>query len=166
MFADKPDIVFGRQDPAQQGANFKFVPSGIQGRVGEHGNPDELDLVQDPAGNISPAAPALGLAPLVDMEFKFVGLVGAHGHNGVIGTDHGAHGAPHAVIGRGRFLADAVIGLKAIFRPGLDPGGGIHHPFAENCGFNGMDRADGRAFPAQGALVHIPGDLPGQILDA
>ena len=54
---------FRRQHSAEKGPQFKFMTSGIQGRVRQHGYPDELDLIQKPADDIPPAPPAPGCPP-------------------------------------------------------------------------------------------------------
>ena len=46
-FPVDPEGLLGRQDPAQEGPQLEFVAARVQGGVGQHGDADELDLVQD-----------------------------------------------------------------------------------------------------------------------
>jgi hypothetical protein len=142
------------------------MASGIESRVREHGNPDEFDPVQDGLGRISSAAPPPGNPVLVDMEFKPVQARILDRGNGVIGADHGAHGASDAGVFHPCFLADAVkgiiIGSMLFFRPDRC----FKYSFLKNLQFNGLDRAHGRALPAEGAPVIAVPDLPGQIIEA
>ena len=112
MFLEVLKVVLRGQHPAQQGADFKFMPAGIQGRVCQHGNPDEFDPVQNTTGDIAPSASSPGRATLVDVENQLVGLIVAYRHNGVIGADHTAHAAADAGVFRRHLLPDAMIDIE------------------------------------------------------
>jgi hypothetical protein len=66
------------------------MPSGIKGWISQHGNPDELNSVQ----NLKP---------------ELVGFIAPAGNDGIIGTDHVAHGAPDTFVSWIGFLANTVI---------------------------------------------------------
>jgi hypothetical protein len=99
------------------------------------------------------------------MQLQFVVFVAFDRHNGVIGTDHATHGASDAAVGRVCFLSYTVIDF--IFIPGLFRN--IQHrfkySFSKHPQFNGIDRANRRAFAAKGAFALTPRKLPRQIFD-
>jgi hypothetical protein len=49
ILSKKFQVLLRRQDAAQQGAQFELVPAGVQGRIGEHGDTDKFDLVENAA---------------------------------------------------------------------------------------------------------------------
>jgi len=160
------EALLGRLDAAQQRAQLELVPAGVQGRVGEHGDADELDLVEQALGVVAPAAAGPGLAAAVVVEAQRGGLTLAPGLDGVVGADHVAHGAVDAGIGRIGALADAVVDGVDIGGLGLEAGGRVHHALPVHGQLDGADRADRGTAAAQGAGLDVPVDLPGQILDA
>jgi hypothetical protein len=99
------------------------------------------------------------------MELEFRGSGVGFGFNGIVGANHGTHGAPDTRLGYGCPLLDAVKGLKggAVV---LDPvDGGDKISLSENTQLNGVYRADSRTLTAQGASILFPVDLPGQVLE-
>ncbi len=166
VFLEGLQALFGRQHTAQQSAQFELVPPGVQRGVGEHGNADELDLVQQAVRRIAAAATGTGMAPPVVVEAQRGALVQAHGADGVVGTDHGAHGAADAGVGRVGALADAVEHRIGVLRLLHEAGGGFHHALPVHGKLDGAHRAHGGTPPAQGAGVLVPLDLPGQVLHA
>ncbi len=166
VFRHELEALLRRQHPPQKRAQLEFVPSGIQRRIGQHGNPDKFDHVQQAAGIVAAPPPAARLSPPVDVHAQLVDFITVHGNDGIIGADHVAHGAPDAGIGRIGLLADAVIQAVFIFG-GLELPHGRHHlAFAKDTQLNRIDRAAGRAPATERAFIFIPCDLPGQILDA
>ena len=122
VLADVLQVLLRRQHPPEQGAQLELVAAGVEGRVGQHGDADELQPVEQHAGHVAPAAAAPGLAAAVDVEAQLVGLVGAHRADGVVGADQVAHGAADAGVGRVGLLAHAVVG------PGDTVAGGSSEP--------------------------------------
>ncbi len=113
VLADEPQIFLRRQDAAEQGAQLELVPAGVQGRVGQHGDADELDLVQQTrrarcAGRRGAWAGRHGRCGSAACRPRRPRI----GDDGVVGADHVAHGAADAGIGRVGLLPDAVIGLR------------------------------------------------------
>jgi len=157
---------FGGLDPTEQGAQIELVAAGVQRRVREHGNADELDLVEQTVGVVAPAAAGAGGAAPVVVELERGGFGTQPRRDGIIGAHHVAHGAADAPIGRVRALADAVKNGKTA-RSLLGQGfGRFQNTLAEHPELNGVDRAHRRAATAQGAGVDVPVNLPGQVVDA
>jgi hypothetical protein len=142
------------------------VPPGIQRGVRKHGDSDEFDLIQNSPGNISPTAPPPGLPAPVNMKFQLVCLIAPAGDNGIVGTDHIAHGASHTGIRGIRFLPDAVEYFIICRSSFLDIHRRMNASFAKNPQFNGIHRAYRRATAAKGAFVFVPVNLPWQIFQA
>ena len=160
------DLSLGREHATEQGAHLELVAARVERRVGEHGDADELDLVEQGLAVVPAAAARAGLAAAVVLELQRGGVVLALRLDGVVRADHVAHGAADARIGRVRALTDAVEGGKGIGRLFGEPHGRVDFALAEHAEFNGVDRTDRGATPALGARVRIPVDLPGQVLDA
>jgi hypothetical protein len=142
------------------------MAAGIQGRVSEHGDPGELDPVQYGLGRIPSATASSGNALLVDMEFESVQSRIFHWRNGIIGTNHGAHGASDTGVFHPGFLADAIKRIILVGMGGVLLNGCFNDPFLKHLQFNGLDRADGGTLTTQGAPVIAVPDLPGQIIQA
>lgn len=97
-----------RQDAPQEGPELELVSACVQGRVGEHGDADELDAVEH-AGRVVPSAsPSPRLSALVCMEPQFIGLFAPYRKYGGIGTDERAHAAPYACMRGLGLLIDLV----------------------------------------------------------
>ena len=158
--------LFRRQDAAEEGAQLELVPAGIEGRVGEHGDADELDLVQQAPRVVAPSAPPARLAAAVGVEVQLLQLVAVDGDDGVVGAHEGAHGAAHAGVGRLCPLPDAVPDGIDVPRGFLEPEGHRDRALAVDPQLDGAHRAYRRAVPAEGALLLIPMDLPGEVLYA
>jgi hypothetical protein len=141
------------------------MAAGIQGRVREHGNPGELDPVQNGPGSVPSAAPASGHSLLVDVKLHPVQSGILFRMDGVIGTDQSTHGAPDAGMGHIGFLPDSVkhVLLCDLLRLSLDTG--FQGPFSEHCQFDGLYRTHGSALAAQGAAVIAVFHLPGQVVE-
>jgi hypothetical protein len=45
------------------------MPAGIQSRISQHGDPDELDLIQNAAGNVSASPAPSRLATSINVIF-------------------------------------------------------------------------------------------------
>jgi len=155
-----------RQDSSQQGPQLKFMSSGVERRVGQHGNADKLDLVEHAFRSVSPAAPSPRFAALVDVKAQFVGFIGAQGDDGVVGADQRTHAAAHAGMGRIGALIDAVVHGKQIGGTALQTDRRRERAFAVDAQFDGPHRADGCATAAQGTPILLPGNLPGQVFGA
>jgi hypothetical protein len=104
-------IFFRRQNSPQKGAKLKLVPSRIQSRVCQHGDTDELDLIQNAPWDISAASAPSGLPAAIHMVPKFVCFVASERQNAIVGTDKTAHGASHTGISRVCLLSNAMIYL-------------------------------------------------------
>jgi hypothetical protein len=104
-------IFFRRHNASQKGAKLKFVSSCIQSRVRQHGDTDELDLIQNAPRDISAASTPSGLPSSIHMVSQFVSFVGSVRHNTVVGTDKTAHSASHTGIGWVCLLSNAMIYL-------------------------------------------------------
>jgi len=166
LFTRGLDQFLRREDPAQEGPQFEVVASRVQGRIGEHGDADELDLVQDAPGIVAPAAPAAGRPALIDVEAELVHLGGPDGPDGPVGTDQVAHAAADAGMGRVGPLVDAVIDGKDVARLLREADSRLDEPFPVDSQFDGPDGADGGAAPAEGAGLPIPDDPPGEVAAA
>jgi hypothetical protein len=86
--------------------------------------------------------------------------------NGIIGTDHGTHGASDAGIFHPGFLADTVKGFILVGMLFIFFNRCFNDSFLEYGKLNCLDRADGRTLAAQGAPVIIIPDLPWQVIQA
>jgi hypothetical protein len=86
------------------------------------------------------------------VKFQFIGLIRATGHDGIVGTDHGAHGTTDASVCRICFLADAVIALKSRGHLLRDIRRGLYKAFAKYPQLNGIHRANRRTFAAKGTF--------------
>jgi hypothetical protein len=142
------------------------VAAGVERRVRQHGDADELDLVEQAVRIVAASATGPGRAAAVVVELERGGFRTQARGDGIIRAHHVAHGAADTVVGRVRALADAVIDGKprlARFGQGF---GGLENAFAEHPELDGVDRAHGCATPAQGAGVDVPVNLPRQIVDA
>jgi hypothetical protein len=64
---DELQVFCGWHNTAQQGAKLKFMPTGIQSRISQHGYTNELDLIQNAADHISAPPPAAGLAATINV---------------------------------------------------------------------------------------------------
>lgn len=158
--------LFGGQDAAQQGAQFELVPSGIEGRVGEHGDADEFDLVEQPQRVVASPATGARLSATVVVEAQCGGLGLMHGADGVVGADHGAHAAAHAGIGRVGALAYAVVDGVRVGRAFGEAHGRVDDALPMHAKLDGVHRAHGGTATAQRTGGPVPFDLPWQVLHA
>ena len=138
-----------------------LVPPGIQGRVSQHRNTNEFQPIQNTPGHITPPAAPAGLPAPVEMIAKLVDFIPLYGHNGIV------WGRPCYTWRSPRIYRPDRFSGGCRNRPG-HTGGGIYEshrrlqiPFAKNPEFNGINRADRRAFAAQRTRVFIPDNLPG-----
>jgi hypothetical protein len=90
------------------------------------------------------------------VEAEFVLLVVVHGKDRGIRTDEIAHAAPDAGKGRVRPLPDAVVDAEKIAGFFLQAQLHFDDALAMHAQIEGADRTDGRAAPAEGALLLIP----------
>jgi hypothetical protein len=94
---------------------------GIQRGVGEHGDADKFDLIQDSACNISPTSTSAGQPTSIDMVSKFVSFIASVGQNTIVGADKAAHTTSHTGISRVHSLLDTVIHLRLTGRSLTQP---------------------------------------------
>ncbi len=142
------------------------MPAGVERRVRQHGDADEFDVVEEAMGVVAAAPAPPGISGLVDVEAEFVLLVVVHGKDRGIRTDEVAHAAADAGKGRFRPLPDAVVDAEEIAGLFLQAQLYLDDAFAVDAQIEGADRANRRAAPAEGALLLIPQDDPGEILRA
>jgi hypothetical protein len=136
----------------------------VQSRVGEHRNPGKLYLVQYAAHHISAATSTARLTSSVYVVLEFVSFIATVRHYAVVGTNHAAHTAANASIGRIGLLPDTIVHLVDIAGLGFQSHGGLHQPLTMHSWFYGINRTDRGAVAAQGTLVSLPKDLPRQVL--
>jgi len=138
----------------------------IKGRVSEHGNPGKLESVQYGLGGIPPSAASSGNSLLVDMKLEPVQSGVFYRGNGIIGTDHGAHGTPDTGIFHPGFLLYAIERVILVGMAFILFNRCFNDSFLEHRKFNGLDRADSGTLAAQGAPVIVILNLPWQIIKA
>jgi hypothetical protein len=139
---------------------------GVKGRVGQHGNANEFETIQNATANIAtPASPAR-LSAAINVKSEFIGFITAAGKNRIIGAYQAAHGAPDTFVDRIGLLPNTVIILiNHGWRFTETVQGRFDDTLAKNTEFNCMNRADRRAFPAKGTFIDIPKNLPWKIFD-
>jgi hypothetical protein len=164
LFSLQPQIFLGGKDSPQKRAQFEFMATCVQSRVGEHGNPGKLYLVQYAAHHISTTTSTARLTSSVYVVLELVSFIAAVGHYAVVGTDHAAHTTANTSIGRVGLLPDTIVHLVNIARLGFQSHGGLHQPLTMHSWFYGINRTDRGAVAAQGTLVPLPKNLPWQVL--
>ncbi len=107
-----------------------------------------------------------GLPPRSLWNFWVVEPSSRLGPDGVVGTDHVAHGAADTSVGRVGLLADAVKNGMFIFGLFHQACGGNYLALAEYTEFNSVDRTDRSAATALGTEIFVPLDLPVQVFNA
>jgi hypothetical protein len=117
-------------------------------------------------GVVAPAAAAPGIPGLIDVGAELVLFVVVNRKNRGIRADEIAHAASDAGEGGFRPLPDAVVNAEEIAGFFLQAQLHLDDALAMHAQVEGADRADGRAAPAEGALLLIPQDDPGEILCA
>ena len=158
--------LFRREDPAEEGPELEFVAARVERGVGQHGDADELDLVQQAGAHVPPPAPLPRVAPLVDMEPELVRFFVVNRRDRPVGADHGAHPAADAGMGGIGVLPDTVIDAEKISRFFRQPQFHLEGPHAMNAQSDGLDGTDRGAAAAERAFLLAPEDLPGEILRA
>ena len=81
----------------------------IQRGVGQHGNADKLDFIQNAVGIVSAAAASARFTVLIDMKTQLVYFITAHRCNSSIGANHRTHAASHTGVCRVCALVNPVI---------------------------------------------------------
>jgi len=155
--------LLGWEYSAQQRPDFELVPPCIQGRVREHGDPDELDAVQDAPGIISPSASPPRLSAFVDMESELVDLFAVDRADCVVGANLRAESASDTCPRGITRLIDSVIDLIKVRGFHCEPHGDIEGALPVHAQFDGTYRARGGAPATQGAPVLVPKNSPGQV---
>ena len=145
------EAFLGGTDAPQQGADVELVTAGVQGRVGEHGDTDELDLIQHALGVVAAAAASAGLSATIVVEFQRGGCVFLYRADGVVGADHVAHAAADAGVCRIVALTDAVIDAGCALGLAVQTQGDVKGALAVHAEFDGVYRTDRGATSAQGA---------------
>ena len=132
------------------------MTAGVQRRIGQHGDAQKFDAIQQTSATVSAAPSPAGLATPVHMEAELIHFIAFCRRNGIIGADQIAHGAPDAFVSRIGFLANAVIDLKFVCRLLGHIKVRMNLPFSKNPQFNGVNRTDGCALAAQGTFIFMP----------
>ena len=166
VIAGRSDQLLRGENPSEQGPQLEVVPSRIQRGVGEHGDANELDLVEDAAGVVAPPASAARDAAGVVVESELVRFHASDRPDGPVGANQVAHAAADAGVRRIRPLFNAVVDAVQIAGLLRQADGNLNGPFSEDPRLDGADGAHGGAPAAQGALLPAPGNLPGKITAA
>jgi len=139
------------------------MPSRVQGRIGEHGNAVERDLVEQTRSVVAASTTLPSITLLVIVKANPVVIAVGLGADGLIGADHGAHTAADATMIDIGALADTGKGTAVVttfFLQDVE----LWHALSAVGQIDGLGRADGSAAPAKGAAILAVFDDPGQIV--
>jgi hypothetical protein len=148
------------------------VATGVERRVGQHRDSDELYPVKGPLveriRHVSSTAPASCLSAPIDVKALLVHLIGPLRNYGAVGTNQVAHCAPDARVGGISPLPNAVIDLMDIGGRGGRADFGqcwnLDYSFSVHAQFYCLNGANGGASTAQSAFFFVPLNLPEQVL--
>jgi hypothetical protein len=123
-------------------------------------------LVQNAPGSVSAPSSAAGLSPSIHVILELIRFVTVERNDAVIRAHLIAHGASHTGVSGIGFLPNALKDLKDAGGRLIETQSSLDSAFAIDAQFYGIDRANRSTPTAKGALVFVPVDLPGQVLDA